>query len=177
MTTMLRRVVLLCLPAMATLLTTVPAEAQTEGTRAPVPHDQILSANPFGLLFEWFNADYERKVGEQSTLGVAGSLISFDEGSEDYYSVNVLYRFYPQEAALSGFYFGPRVGYYHVDDEDDEANAFGFGLELGYNWLLGSRRNFAVSIGVGATRLFGGDLGDDSVTIPTVRLVNIGWAF
>jgi hypothetical protein len=35
-----------------------PSFAQ-DATRAPVPHDQVLSANPFGLMFEWFNADHE----------------------------------------------------------------------------------------------------------------------
>ncbi len=42
---------------------------------------------------------------------------------------------------------------------------------------MGERENVSVALGVGATRLFGGDLDDVSVTVPTLRLVNIGWAF
>lgn len=157
----------------ALALTASPLGAQVPGTRAPVPHDQVLSANPFLILFEWFNGEYERKVSPTWTVGVGGSLVSSDA---DYASLNLLARYYPQEAALSGFYFGPRLGFYHVSD-DDSGNAFGFGLELGYSWLLGPRQNFLVSIGVGAVRLFGGDLGDVSLTVPTLRLVNVGWAF
>jgi hypothetical protein len=48
---------------------------------------------------------------------------------------------------------------------------------VGYNWLLGANRNFYIGMGIGAIRLFGGDLGDSSETIPTLRLLNIGWAF
>jgi hypothetical protein len=54
---------------------------------------------------------------------------------------------------------------------------FGLGFELGYTWLFGSRRNFAVSTGAGATRLFGGDIAGASLTIPTLRLFNVGVAF
>ncbi len=151
--------------------------AQGVGTKPPVPHQQALSTNPFALLFEWFNAEFERKVGPTATVGLAGSLVSLDGGSEDFASLNALLRYYPQGAALDGFFFGSGAGVYHVDDNDDSANVFGFGLELGYNWLLGADRNFVISLGVGATRLFGGDLEDVSVTIPTVRIVNLGWAF
>ena len=38
-------------------------------------------------------------------------------------------------------------------------------------------RNFALGLGIGASRLFGGDLEDTSAYLPTVRLINVGWAF
>ena len=61
----------------------------------------------------------------------------------------------------------------------DEATGrfFGLGFELGYNWLLGAKKNISIGMGAGATRLFGGDLNGASLTIPTVRLVNVGIAF
>jgi hypothetical protein len=34
-----------------------------------------------------------------------------------------------------------------------------------------------VSIGAGATRLFGGKLGEVSLVVPTLRVINLGWAF
>jgi hypothetical protein len=36
---------------------------------------------------------------------------------------------------------------------------------------------FAISMGVGATRLFGSDLEDGDAFLPIIRLVNIGVAF
>ena len=34
-----------------------------------LPDDQIITANPFGLMFEWFNADYERKIERVEHVG------------------------------------------------------------------------------------------------------------
>jgi hypothetical protein len=62
-------VVLLCAAA--------PAIAQVE-TAVPAPHEQILSANPFGLLFGWFNAEYERRLSPATTWGVSGSVLDLD---------------------------------------------------------------------------------------------------
>jgi hypothetical protein len=162
------------------LLGVIPGavEAQQTGTRDPVPHDHVLSANPFLLLFEWANAEYEHKISSTGTVGLAGSWISLDEGDEDYRSLNAFYRYYPQGAALTGFYFGGHGGIHHVSDiVDEDVTVFGLGIDVGYNWLLGANRNFYIGLGIGATRLFGGDLENESGTIPTIRLLNIGWAF
>lgn len=51
------------------------------------------------------------------------------------------------------------------------------GVDVGYSWLMGSKRNFYIGIGIGATRLFGGDIEDGSATIPSLRLLNVGFAF
>ena len=64
-----------------------------------------------------------------------------------------------------------------VSADGEAASLFGAGFEIGYNWLLGSDRNFDVSIGVGATRLFGGALAGAPVVIPTIRLINLGISF
>ena len=153
------------------------AGAQAPGTKVPVPHDNVLSANPILLLFEWANVEYERKISPTGTVGVGGSWISLDEGYEEYRSVNGFYRYYPQGAALTGFFIGGRIGYYRVSDYDDDFNAFGVGIDIGYSWLLGQSQSFYVGLGIGANRLFSGDLHDDSATLPTIRLVNIGFAF
>jgi hypothetical protein len=44
------------------LLLPAGAAAHTNATKAPVPHDQIVTANPFDLMFKWINGEYERKV-------------------------------------------------------------------------------------------------------------------
>jgi hypothetical protein len=151
------------------------AQAQSPGTRVPVANKQVVSANPFLLMAEWANVEYERKASERFTFGASVSSVGID--SADYRNVQGFYRYYPQGASLTGFYLGARGGMHRVSEGDDAGHAFGLGFELGYGWLFGSKRNFAVSLGAGATRLFGGDLDDASVLIPTLRLVNLGWSF
>ncbi len=153
------------------LVSAAPAAAQEVGTKVPVPHQQQITANPFGLIAGWFNAEYERKLVETWSIGLGGSYLSLDNGREKIGSANAVFRYYPQGAALNGFYIGPRLGFFHVNDVDDSENSAGAGFELGYTWLLGANRNFNISLGAGATKLFTGPV------VPTVRLVNVGWAF
>jgi hypothetical protein len=164
--------------AVALIGVTAPAFAQAEDP-VPVPHNQTVSANPFGLVFGWFNAEYERKLTPATTWGVSGSM--FDIDVFEYRNANALLRYYPQGAALKGFFLGGRAGVYHVahddDDIDNEASFFGAGFELGYTWLMGRDQRVGVSLGAGANRLFGSDLDGASLTIPTVRIVNVGIAF
>ncbi len=147
-----------------------------EGVREPVPHTQLISGNPLILLAGWFNAEYERKVAENMTLGIGGGWLDLDD-DDDYTNVSGFIRFYPQEAAFTGFYLGGRAGVYNVDDGDDSFTKFGLGIDIGYTWLLGPSRAFYIGMGIGATRLLGGDVGDASGTVPSVRLINIGIAF
>lgn len=162
----------LCLIVFAVAVIPAVASAQAPGNRAPVANKQVLSGNPFLLMGKYFNAEYERKHTESRTFGVSASAFGFDD--VDYRNVQAFYRYYPQGASLTGFYIGARAGMHHMSDDLDSGAAAGVGFELGYSWLLGSRRNFAISVGAGATRLFGGD---GSVVIPTLRLVNVGWSF
>src|SRR5437773_11469400 len=77
--------------------------------------------------------------------------------------------------------FGGRAGVHHVAVDVDtsidvpSANLFGAGVDIGYSWLLGSKRNIGVRIGLGAERF--GTLSGAALTIPSLRLVNIGIAF
>lgn len=150
--------------------------AQTDGTRAQVPHEQVISVNPFSLMFKWFNAEYERKLTSSTTWGLSGSFLSL--GSDvDYVNANALFRFYPQGASLNGVFLGGRTGVYRVSTLDEHGTFFGAGLEVGYNWLLGTNRNIDLSIGFGVNRLFGRHLDDVSLVVPSVRLINVGVAF
>jgi hypothetical protein len=151
------------------------AHAQSPGTRVPVANKQVVSANPFLLMAKWANVEYERKASERFTFGASLSSAGID--SADYRNFQGFYRYYPQGASLTGFYLGARGGMHRVSEDGDAAHVFGLGFELGYGWLFGSERSFALSLGAGATRLFGGDLDGASVLIPTLRLVNIGWSF
>ena len=45
------------LPCFVVALLWIAAPAFAQGPApVPVPHDQVVSANPFGLIFGWFNA-------------------------------------------------------------------------------------------------------------------------
>lgn len=156
-------------------LSPAAASGQQEGVREPVNHGHVISGNPLILLAGWFNAEYERKLTESMTVGFSGGWLDLDE--DDYTNLTAFVRFYPQAAAFTGFYVGGRAGVHNVEDDNDSATAFGIGVDIGYAWLLGPARAFYVGIGIGATRLFGGDLDNFSATVPSVRLVNVGIAF
>jgi hypothetical protein len=161
----------------APLFVTSIASAQTPapGTRIPVDNKQVISANPFLMMAEYYNVEFERKHTETRTFGLSASGVGV--GDANYRNFQAFYRYYPQGASLTGFYIGARGGVHRVSEDGDAGTAFGLGIELGYGWLFGRERNFAVSIGGGATRLFGGDLHGASPLIPTLRLVNLGWSF
>jgi hypothetical protein len=165
----IRAVVLLSLLAL-------PAQALGQG----VVRNNVVSANPFLLIAEWFNGEFEHKISAGGTLGVRGSTIKLDDdvGDVRYLNARGFYRYYPR-AAFEGFYFGLDGGITSLDEQDTNEThmVFAGGFELGYNWLLGARKKLYLSLGAGADRLFGSDLEGVTLVIPTVRIVQIGIAF
>lgn len=136
----------------------------------------VISANPFGLLLELFNGEYERVVSQSSTAGIGGSYFTSDD--VQYVNADAFFRFYPQDDPLDGWAFGAKAG---ITDIDDFGTYFGFGFDVNKSWLLGRNDNFYVGVGLGLKRLVGVDEddpdGDLLEFIPTIRLVNIGFAF
>lgn len=173
-TSIVRRIVVIAV-CCAAAIAPRNALAQAPGTRLPVANTQAVSTNPFLLMFEYGNVEYERKHTESGTFGA--SVSRSGAGGFNYTNGQGFYRYYPQNAALTGFYIGGRGGVHRVAGRSESAVFFGAGVEIGYSWLLGRERHFALSIGGGATRLFGGDFDGASVVVPTLRLVNIGWSF
>jgi hypothetical protein len=159
------------------------AMAQEESVKGTPERRYVVSTNPILDMFTWYNGELEVKVACASTLGSSGSFISLEDGDETFLSANLFYRYYPQGQALKGFFFGVRGGVFRVEDkaeeedEDDTGTFYGAGIDIGYSWLMGPNPRFALSLGIGAVRLFGGDLEDVALTLPTIRLVNIGIAF
>jgi hypothetical protein len=154
-----------------------PAHAAgQEGTGSAAPVHDVLSANPFLLIAEWFNAEWEHGLTPTSTAGVRVSRVDFGDPDATYTSARGFWRYYP-DGAFEKFFFGFDGGVTSFDESGDTQTVLGVGFELGYDWLLGARRKFYVSLGAGADRLFAGDLGDASAVIPTVRLINIGVGF
>jgi hypothetical protein len=142
----------------------VPTSAQT-----PAPHQQVLSANPFGLLAEFFNAEYERKVSSSTTAGAGGSTIH--AADDRYVNADVFVRYYPRGRALDGLAVGLKAGVTKVDSR----RFFGFGFDLNQSWLMGNSQKFYIGWGFGLKRLVGAD--EYNQFIPTIRVVNIGVAF
>ena len=139
----------------------------------------VVSANPFGLVLLWFNAEYERALNASSTLGLGGSYISAGDDDideeEEYLNADLFWRFYPSAEVYDGWAFGTKIGLTRIPDE---GTFFGFGFDVNRSWLLGANDNFYVGVGFGLKRLVGtGDRDLELDIIPTFRIVNIGWAF
>lgn len=132
---------------------------------------QVVSANPFGIMLEFFNAEYEHTAGESFTVGVGGSI--FTSGNDTYRNLDAFWRFYPDASPspFQGWSFGLKAGVTSLADK----TYFGAGFDVDRSWLLGKNENFYVGLGFGLKRLIGH--GDGLRIIPTVRLVNIGYAF
>jgi len=152
-----------------------PASAQDKPLNAPVVRDQVISASPILWMFKWFNADYERRINSTITWGLSGSYLP--QGDSEYGRASGFVRYYPQQAALTGFYLGGQTGVYRTTEGRQHEVAYGAGMDIGYAWLLGSSQRVGVSVGFGVTRVFGGDLDGGSIAIPNVRLLNVGIAF
>jgi hypothetical protein len=137
----------------------------------PLP-EQVISANPFGLLLDFYNAEYERVVSESSTAGIGGSTFSADD--DRYVNADAFWRFYPTGSPLNGWAFGVKAGITAVNN----GTYLGYGFDANRSWVLGRRNNFYVGIGFGLKRLLGPSEDDfDLKYIPTVRVVNVGFAF
>lgn len=163
--------------ALAVAALVIGAPAPLAGQDVQVARKNVISANPFGLLLELFNGEYERVVSESATAGAGGSY--FTSGDIHYVNADVFFRFYPQGDPLDGWAFGAKAG---ITDVDDVGSYFGFGFDVNKSWLLGRNDNFYVGVGVGLKRLLGVSDEDDPdgdvlAFIPTIRLVNIGFAF
>ena len=160
------------LVAVGMIVTGIPTDVEAQqGVRPP---QQVISANPFGLLLGLFNAEYERKVSASTTAGVGGSSFLSDD-DDDYINADVFYRYYPSGRLFEGFAFGVKMG---VTKAFDEGTFFGVGFDTNWSWLMGRNDNFYVGVGVGLKRLFGTSESDfDPKFIPTVRIVTIGFAF
>lgn len=148
------------------------ASAQAQDGNAS-PYQQVVSANPFGLLLNLFNSEYERIVTASSTAGLGGS--AYFGADDDYVNADGFWRYYPQGDPLNGWAFGVKVG---ITIVGDEGTFFGAGFDVNHSWVLGKNDNFYVGVGVGLKRIYvSDDASFDLNYIPTIRIVNIGYVF
>ncbi len=144
----------------------------------------VISANPFGLIFNLFNAEYERAITESVTVGVGGSF-GGGEGEDDfgvtqetsYFNGDVFARFYPTGTPFEGWNFGAKIGVTSQEGWEESSTNFGYGFDANRSWLMGVNNNFYVGVGFGLKRLVG-DLPDGGLrVVPTFRIINVGFAF
>ncbi|MEX2584272.1 MAG: hypothetical protein WD766_13450 [Gemmatimonadota bacterium] len=153
-----------------------PARAQVavvDSVAPPPRYEQVVSANPFGLLLEFFNAEYERAVTPSTTAGLGGSM--FTNEGDRYLNADLFWRYYMSGVPIDGWAFGAKLGITNVPD----AGTFvGGGFDVNRSWLVGANQNFYVGVGLGLKRLFGaGDADFGLRFVPTIRLINVGIAF
>ena len=161
-----------CLAILAGIVAVAGARPSQAQETAAVPYQQVISANPFGIILEFFNAEYERAVSESATAGFGGSTASLDK--HRYVNADLFLRYYPITGAFEGWAFGGKAG---LTKAGKWGTYFGLGFDVNRSWLLGKEKNFYVGVGFGLKRLLGET--DDGVVmvIPTFRIVNVGFAF
>jgi hypothetical protein len=121
----------------------------------------LIALNPLGIPFDVFQAEIERALDGGTTLGVVGSYVDIDRKRNR--TVDLKWRYYPAEGALTRFSTGISVGYTNFERDvfrepdfqqgRESLNAATVGVMVDYNWVQGSRRRFVVGTGVGAKRV------------------------
>ena len=166
----------------------------------------VISANPFGLLFELFNAEYERVISRTSSIGFGGSTIKNETYGEppiigtdeygypiydwdnhpepryethQYVNFDVFWRFYPGSNRTRTYNapVGWAFGAKMGITAVDGGTYFGYGFDLNRSFVLGPDDNFYVGLGFGLKRLIGAPQDELFEFIPTIRIANVGFIF
>jgi hypothetical protein len=164
----------------ASILISLPAKAQSsDASRAGIARLNLVSANPIGLLFEWYNGEFEHAIAPTASLAISGT--SYDLDNARYTSIDGIARYYPSARALRGFSVGGSVGFVSVNDNcsgsscnDNDFSAATIGVRGDYVWILGRDQRFSVETGIGAKRILSDR--SDVEGLPIGRL-SIGYAW
>lgn len=142
------------------------------GTGAPT---QVLSANPIGLMLEFYNAEYEVRIDDSVTAGAGASRLgwgAFGGSGKPYLNGDVFVRFYPSGSAFNGLALGFKAGATRLGEDGTYG---GLGLDINHSTAVND--HVVISSGVGLKRLLRNksDLAT-TVMIPTFRF-NVGIGF
>lgn len=181
---------------LATSTSIASAQSLADQSRSSDGPTSVISANPFLPLFGYFSGEFEHSIKSSVAIAVAGSHIKFDNGR--YSNLDVKLRLYPTERGLEGFNVAASLGIANIKDDggyyadcvfdpvtpsvcQSGKERFGtgaFGIEMGYQWLLGPTKVMAVAIGGGAKRYMASKekFQFTQQVVPTLRLT-IGYAF
>lgn len=157
-------------------------------TPAGVRH--IVSINPVLPILGFFQGEYEARMQDNLSFAVAGSYMEFD--NVRYTNIDAKLRLYPQERGMQGLGMAAGIGtgtarresVYCADRLAGNEkcrlteNAPTFSVEGHYQWLLGTKRSTAITLGGGVKRYFVSDANDYGIQriLPTMRLT-VGYAF
>lgn len=170
--------VLLVLTLLATAVA-APARAQG-GFITPPPTDgaprQVISTNPFGLVMDFYNAEYERRVGDALTAGAGASRrgwILFGESQrEPRLNADLFVRYYVWGHAFNGLAVGVKAGATRLPHDGTFP---GLGFDLNHSYAVTDHA--VVSTGIGVKRLIGHEVAYGGPTTITTLRINVGIGF
>jgi len=161
---------------------TTPAAAQSAGSdQAGIVRTNLISSNPIGIIFEWFNGEFEHAIKSTVTLAVSGS--HFSLGDANYTAIDGIARYYPSARAIRGFSIGGSVGAVKVSEDNCDGctafdeSAFTIGIRGDHVWILGRDQRFAVAAGIGAKRLFYSESDNEGTEGLPIGRLSIGYAW
>jgi hypothetical protein len=147
----------------------------------------VITIQPLTAMMTIFSGEFERSASKSVSWGVGATY--WDAGDAGnavkYSSGDFKLRYYPSGVALAGFSLGGSVGFSNVKGTsttgaDESAGGASLGVLLEYQWLMGTKRNFALALGAGAKTLMVDDKtissSDFTAHYPTAR-VSVGYAF
>lgn len=147
----------------------VPAPAAAAATTP----SQVISSNPFGLVLDLVNVEYERRADREVTAGVSASRGNWGAATgRPYVNSDIFVRYYPGGRVFSGRSFGVKAGITQLPGS--ARTHLGVGVDVNQTWMLTS--HFAFSTGFGLKRLIGVGVADGPRVIPTLR-INVGVGF
>lgn len=158
--------------------TLAAAQGWAQSSPAPAPPasaspSQVISGNPFGLVIDLVNAEYERRAGRAVTVGAGASRGSWGASTgRPYVNGDIFVRYYPGGQVFGGRSFGVKAGMTQFPGSG--GTYFGVGVDVNQTWMLNP--HFAFSTGFGLKRLFGIDAMEGPTVIPTLR-INVGVGF
>lgn len=172
------------LSAAAIALVAASGQAFAQSVSAPpggIARLNLVSANPIGLLFQWYNGEIEHALNSTMTVAAAGSSFSGVYAENRYTIADGIVRYYPSGSALRAFSVGASVGVVQVRDDvcpnclnNDSGTAATIGIRGDYVWLLGSDQHFSVATGIGARRVLGKGISQEALGIGRL---SIGYAW
>jgi hypothetical protein len=151
---------------------------------------QILSINPVMPILGYFQGEYEARLQDNLAVAVAASYTEFDQVR--YTNLDAKLRLYPAERGMQGLGLAAGLGTGSLQREaaycaervarDERCrrteHAPTFSVEGHYQWLLGTKRATAITLGGGVKRYFVSDANDYGIQriLPTLRLT-VGYGF
>lgn len=175
---MVRIACLHMLVAVAVFCPTLAAQGWAQSLPVPAPPasaspSQVISGNPFGLVIDLVNAEYERRAGHGVTVGVGASRGNWGAlTGRPYVNGDISVRYYPGGRVFDGRSFGVKAGMTQFPGSG--RTYFGVGVDANQTWMLSP--HFAFSTGFGLKRLIGMDAMEGPRIIPTLR-INVGVGF